>query len=624
MVFRQDSKQKGLVHVLILFRRTGRLASLVDGPDTHTTRYSLQQVDDALSSWDLGQRLFKHVVLGCQDLHRMACETRRHFPAKNTSSIRLGKSRGDRTNSADLVGSELIARDGKIGSSFVPGLPPLMASPLLSGDLNDFILPAQACIKPVSAKGDRDNDASLSVALDLESRGSGDMDPVTISLNDCLACSGCITSAESVLVSQQTYQQLLVVLDANREATAAGLSRPQRVIVSVSPQSRTALAARLGLDSEETMRLLTAFLKSLGVDHVFDTVLARDVSLYECGREFVDRRERIAVDPAADKLPLICGACPGWICYAEKTQPQLIPHLSRVKSPQQIMGTLVKHFFYAKVLQQSVAPSHIFHATIMPCYDKKLEASRPEFFDETFQTRDVDCVIATSELLAMIEERCGLAAFATTILSPNVPLLDDALSLVSADGRQLVNHGGSGAGGYLEHVMRFAAKRLFNVDFVFGEDGHLVLSSFHEATHQLVIQTQRNADYQDYVLMESASGRVLLRFAKVYGFRNVQTLVRKIKSRRLEYDYVEVMACPGACLNGGGQPRPDSAVQTPMQNFALMDDIYRRLPIAEPLVSPRTEAIYREWLGGHDSPLLKASFRAVEKTLLTSNFSVQW
>lgn len=490
-----------------------------------------------------------------------------------------------------------------------------MASHLL-GDLNDFISPSQACIKPVPSKADTfkatEKDAEISVVLDLEPVP----DTVTISLNDCLACSGCITSAESVLVSQQTYLQLYTVLEANKEALLNGLSKPQLVVVSVSPQSRTAIAARYNISSYEAMLRITQFLKNLGVDYVFDTVLARDISLYECSREFVE-----FYNSKASSGPLIAGACPGWICYAEKTQPQLIENISRTKSPQQIMGTLIKHFYASKVLSQNIRPNHIFHVTVMPCYDKKLEASRPDFFDETFQSRDVDCVIATSELVKMLDENVA-DAFCNMNISTSS--LDSDLSLLSDQGN-LLNHGGSGSGGYLEHVLRFACKQIFNIDIIFDERGQLILSPLFASSHALLIENQRNSDFQEISVVESTTGQCLLRFAKVYGFRNVQTLVRKMKSKRTHYDYVEVMACPGACLNGGGQPRPDTnSGVTPLKNLEHMYNIYNGVDRCEPLISPKIEMIYREWLGGHSSPLLRTSFRAVEKSLPTSNFSVQW
>lgn len=488
-----------------------------------------------------------------------------------------------------------------------------MTSPFIS-DLNDFISPSQACIKPVPSK-----EETMMVSLDTGSEPISS-DPVTISLNDCLACSGCITSAESVLVSQQTYLQLYNILETNSEALKAGVSKPKVVIVSVSPQSRTALAAKFNLPLELVTGKICSFLKGFGVDFVFDTNFGRDISLHECALEFIDyyRQNQGLSEP---KLPLICGACPGWICYAEKTQPQLVDNLSRVKSPQQIMGTLAKYFFAPRVLSKNISPAHIYHVTVMPCYDKKLEASRPDFFDETFQTRDVDCVISTSELMKMIEEKCGIESFLALSTEPM-----SELSFVDLSTGAFMNHGGSGSGGYLEHVFIYSAKMLFDVDIGFDSFGEMTLSPESALKYRIVIETQRNSDYQDISLINIESSSILLKFAKVFGFRNVQNLVRKVKNRKICYDYVEVMACPGACLNGGGQLRPElSSGITPKQNLDNMQRIYREeQKVIMPLVDNRVEVAYREWLGGYGSPLLRTTFRAVEKTLPTSNISVQW
>lgn len=457
----------------------------------------------------------------------------------------------------------------------------------------------------------------MTVSLDIND-GTVSSDPVTISLNDCLACSGCITSAESVLVSQQTYLQLYSVLNENYESVALNGSKTKIVIVSVSPQSRTAIAARFGLSLHEATDKIVAFLAHLGVDYIFDTNFGRDISLHECSLEFMDHYQRKRASG-----PLICGSCPGWICYAEKSQPQLIDNLSRVKSPQQIMGTISKYFFAPHVLSQSVSPANIFHVTVMPCYDKKLEASRPDFFDETFQTRDVDCVISTSELMKMIEEKVGIDEFLR--LQMNYSVIRTSLSLMDTVSGNFLSHGGSGSGGYLEHVFKYAAKQLFNIEMHFDEFGSLNLNPKHCNEVSFVVEQQRNSDYQDFILTDTKNNLVLLQFAKVYGFRNVQNLVRKMKNRKIIYDYVEVMACPGACLNGGGQLRPDTTSQvTPKQNLDRMQEIYTNQMNVEPLTDQRIEAVYREWLGGYGSPLLRTNFRAVEKTLPTSNFSVQW
>ncbi|NXO69429.1 NARFL factor, partial [Phainopepla nitens] len=221
------------------------------------------------------------------------------------------------------------------------------------------------------------------------------LEKAKITLNDCLACSGCITSAESVLVSQQSHEEFCKVLALNKAAAA---HEQKLVVVSVSPQSRASLAVRCKLGLQDTAQRLTRFFKS--VHYVFDTTFSRNFSLLESQQEFVRRFQRQADDKKA--LPMLASACPGWICYAEKTHGSfIIPHISTTKSPQQVMGSLVKGYFAE---QQHLPPDRIYHVTVMPCYDKKLEASRPDFFNQEYQTRDVDCVITTGEVLKLLEQ----------------------------------------------------------------------------------------------------------------------------------------------------------------------------------------------------------------------------
>lgn len=231
----------------------------------------------------------------------------------------------------------------------------------------------------------------------LQDGRSQKLEKAKVSLNDCLACSGCVTSAETILITQQSHEELRKVLDANKVA-APGQQR--LVVVSVSPQSRASLAARFQLDSTDTARKLTSFFKKIGVHFVFDTAFARNFSLLESQKEFVQRFREQA--NSREALPMLASACPGWICYAEKTHGNFIlPYISTARSPQQVMGSLVKDFF---AQQQLLTPDKIYHVTVMPCYDKKLEASRPDFFNQEYQTRDVDCVLTTGEVFRLLEE----------------------------------------------------------------------------------------------------------------------------------------------------------------------------------------------------------------------------
>ncbi|CDQ84745.1 unnamed protein product [Oncorhynchus mykiss] len=194
-------------------------------------------------------------------------------------------------------------------------------------DLDDFITPSQECVKPVKVEKKQGRSvAKIQIEDDgsyfqvKQDGGKQKLEKAKITLNDCLACSGCITSAESVLITQQSHEEIYRVLRSNKQA---GVAEQKVVVVSVSPQSRASLAARYGLSSSEAGRRLTAFFKGLGVHHVFDTSFSRTFSLLESQREFVERFHRKEQDKQA--LPMLASACPG---------NQLSPGFSKGTIPQ--------------------------------------------------------------------------------------------------------------------------------------------------------------------------------------------------------------------------------------------------------------------------------------------------
>ncbi|XP_053411397.1 cytosolic iron-sulfur assembly component 3 isoform X1 [Nycticebus coucang] len=476
-----------------------------------------------------------------------------------------------------------------------------MASPfsgvLQLTDLDDFIGPSQDCIKPVKVdKRPESGVAKIHIEDDgsyiqvNQDGGTRRLEKAKVSLNDCLACSGCITSAETVLVTQQSHKELRKALDANKMAPP---SQQRLVVVSVSPQSRASLAVQLQLNPTDTARKLTSFFKKIGAHFVFDTAFSRNFSLLESQREFVQRFREQASSPQA--LPVLASACPGWICYAEKTHSSfIIPYLSTARSPQQVMGSLVKDFL---AQQQHLTPDKIYHVTVMPCYDKKLEASRPDFFNQEYQTRDVDCVLTTGEVFKLLEEE-GI------LLSELEPALLDGLSS-SVSAEEPTSHQGGGSGGYLEHVFRHAARELFGI---------------HVA--EVTYTPLRNKDFQEVTLEQG--GQVLLRFAAVYGFRNIQNLVQKLKRGRCPYHYVEIMACPAGCLNGGGQLK---ALDTPSRELLQhVERLYSMVRTEVPEDVPGVWELYQQWLQGEASErairLLHTQYHAVEKA--SSGLSIRW
>lgn len=473
-----------------------------------------------------------------------------------------------------------------------------MSAILSADDLNDFISPGVACIKPIetlpTAKPDEHAANETEVILDGTQAPTKTNAPAEISLTDCLACSGCVTSAEAVLVSLQSHAEVLSVLDSapalqvsgpdsNGEYHVQGLEdeNAKLFVASVSPQSRASLAATCGggVTERQAGVMLDNLLRGSsglpaggkwknGFSWVFDTNVTRQMSLVLGADEVLGSSTQQNAQPST---PILASSCPGWVCYAEKTHPYVLPHLSKVKSPQALMGTLLKTALSRKL---KIPPSRIWHLTVMPCFDKKLEASREELTDEVWAgsgqpgrgVRDVDCVITSKEILMLAEGR-NMSFFdmakmpsPTCQTSPSFP--DPALNsfLFSHRNRRHPSPSAGSSGGQLYHILKTKAAQI--------------------PGSEIVVNRGRNADVVEYSVV--ANGETVVRAARYYGFRNIQNLVRRLKpsrpsrmpggkpfgsSRRptgkptsMDYSYVEVMACPGGCTNGGGQIKVDDPV----------------------------------------------------------------
>ncbi|KAJ4421635.1 Cytosolic Fe-S cluster assembly factor nar1 [Gnomoniopsis sp. IMI 355080] len=460
-----------------------------------------------------------------------------------------------------------------------------MSAILSADDLNDFISPSVACIKPIETLPSNEPTDNSSLEQEVILGGqhqapttTAPNGPSTISLTDCLACSGCVTSAEAVLVSLQSHAEVLSILDAAPALrlspdghTVYGLENPDSklFVASVSPQTRASLATAIGHGTNERQAgfMVEQLLRGHeglaaggkfgnGFTWVMDTNSAREACLVAGADEV---RQSTTSAPAK---PILTSSCPGWICYAEKTHPHVLPHLSRVKSPQALMGTLLKTTLSKKL---GLSPDRIWHLAVMPCLDKKLEASREELTDSVWAgdgkpgrgVRDVDCVITSKEILMLTESR-GIDFFGlpNSQLPLPTPFPDPKLHDFLLP-RRHGNHPPLDAG-------------------TSGGNLHFILQDLISRNPGSLLQTVRgrNVDVVEYNVV-SASGEPIFRAAKYYGFRNIQNIVRKLKpakvskmpggkafgtarrptaqSKGLDFGYVEVMACPGGCTNGGGQ-----------------------------------------------------------------------
>jgi len=479
-----------------------------------------------------------------------------------------------------------------------------MSAILSADDLNDFISPGVACIKPVetlpTAEPSTNSANETEVILDGTQPAAKTNAPAEISLTDCLACSGCVTSAEAVLVSLQSHAEVLSVLDSAPALRVVGPDTEghfqveglenedaKLFVASVSPQSRASLAAACGphVSEKEAGHMLENLLRGPaglpsggqwknGFSWVFDTNSTRELGLVMGADEVLGTGKYNLPQPST---PILASSCPGWVCYAEKTHPYVLPHLSKVKSPQALMGTLLKTILSRKL---GIPPSRIWHLAVMPCFDKKLEASREELTDEVWNgsgqpgrgVRDVDCVITSKEILMLAEARQStffdmpktIPSTPSTSRFPDKRLHD---FLLRRGHRPNVSPTAGSSGGQLYHVLKSKAAQI--------------------PGSEIQINRGRNADVVEYAVV--ANGETVFKAARYYGFRNIQNLVRRLKPARpsrmpggkpfgsarrptgkqfsVEYSYVEVMACPGGCTNGGGQIKVDDPIIIERRNL---------------------------------------------------------
>ncbi|KAK0729034.1 iron hydrogenase [Apiosordaria backusii] len=491
-----------------------------------------------------------------------------------------------------------------------------MSAILSADDLNDFISPGVACIKPIETLPSAPPPPSSSEPLEFEvildgqqpsSSTSQSAGPAQISLTDCLACSGCVTTAEAVLVSLQSHNEVVSLLDSAPSlvlqpdnSTLTNLDNPSSklFVCSISPQVLASLAAAIGNNTTQSqvMNMITHLLSNPdlglpsggkypgnGFTYIVSTNRARGACLVLGSDEVLSTSSDI-------KKPVLTSSCPGWVCYAEKTHPYVLPYLSKVKSPQALTGTLLKTTL-SKTL--GISPDRIWHLSIMPCFDKKLEASREELTDSVWNNsttkptkgvRDVDCVITSKEILMLAESRnINFFSLPKTPLPPSQqppPFPNKAI------GDFLFPPAATSSSKRNEQQTPSAGTSGGNLHFIL----HTLLSQ-HPGSH-LQTTRGRNADVVEYSILSPATGETIFKAARYYGFRNIQNLVRKLKpakpsrmpggkpfgsARRpgktagtgnaLDFSYVEVMACPGGCTNGGGQIKVDDPIALERMGF---------------------------------------------------------
>ena len=346
---------------------------------------------------------------------------------------------------------------------------------------------------------------------------TGSRTTVDVSLNrkitqaDCSLCGQCITHCPVGALRER---------DDTRQVFEA-LADPNKItVVQVAPAVRTAWGEFMGLSPEQaTVKRMVAALRRIGFDYIFDTNFAADLTIMEEGSEFLQRLK----NPGAFKAPMFTSCCPGWVRFLKSQYPDMVSQLSTAKSPQQMFGAVAKSY-YAQLL--GVDPERIYSVSIMPCLAKKQEAALPTM-ESAGAGPDVDVVLTTGELSRMIR--------AAHIIPSELKEeeFDEPLGVAS------------GAG------------------IIFGATGGVMEAALRSAYYLVTGKNPSPDAFRDVRGMDGWKEATFhiadtpIRVAVVSGLGNARRLIQALRRGEVQYDFVEVMACPGGCSGGGGQPIHD-------------------------------------------------------------------
>lgn len=380
----------------------------------------------------------------------------------------------------------------------------------------------------------------------------------------CIMCGQCISVCPTGALMEKSE------IDRVDEAIREG----KYVVVQTAPAVRVALGEEFGLRiGTNVTGKMTAALRRLGFKKVFDTDYAADLTIMEEATELLERIKK------KGKLPLITSCSPGWINYAEYYYPDLLDHVSSCKSPHEMFGAILKHYYAEK---KGIKKEDMFVVSIMPCTAKKFEKERKELVTDGL--RDVDAVLTTRELGRLIR-RSGILFNRL----PDEPFDTDIVSTSSGAG---VIFGVTG--GVMEAALRTAYHALTGKEY-----------------EKIVFGTVRGFDGIKEAKITIGGEDIYVAVAS--GMKNAKVLLDEIREGRSRYSFIEIMGCPGGCVNGGGQPYVRECF-LPEEDHDIVDTyrekraaaLYsddRSQKIRQSHNNPQIQALYKEYLGKPNSRL---------------------
>jgi len=401
----------------------------------------------------------------------------------------------------------------------------------------------------------------------------------------CVQCGQCAAVCPVGAISER---------DQIDEVWAALDDPSKTVVVQTAPAIRAALGECFGMEPGTLVTgKMTTALRRMGFDAIFDTNFSADLTIMEEGTELLTRLKKALVDGEKVALPMFTSCSPGWIQFMEYYYPDMLPNLSTCKSPQQMMGAMVKTY-YAKKLGKK--PEEMFMVSVMPCTAKKFEAARAEMNSSGVQ--DVDVVLTTRELGKMITQS-GI----------DFPALEDSdmdapLGLGSGAADIFAN-----TGGVMEAALRTAYELVTGKELPF-DNLHVTPVAGLEGIKEAEITIEGTVP--EWSFLEGVTAKV----AVAHTLGNARKLVERIRAGEAEYHFIEVMTCPGGCIGGGGQPR----ITTDAVRKARIAAIYAEdegKTLRKSHDNPAIATVYKEFLGaplGHLShELLHTKYEEKER-----------